>query len=248
MALHTNLPIYKVAYDLLDTVTDLVKNMPRDFKSSIGGKISGQCVADPRSSTSFGGSGKYIVTRFDAAANTVIAESGTGNGAFAVADPRPGLRRERGDDYLTAGHYGVVPWGSPSGAVSAAAGHDNGRWSVADPRLPEASDKLVCVIRALDKTWHRPFTTLELAALQSLVDPEDQIELDGLSDSAWRERIGNAVPPAAAQAIAGVMGTTLLLAWAGETFALGSTPIWVRPVAVALAVSQESPATGGVAQ
>ena len=108
MALHTNLPIYKVAYDLLDTVTDLVKNMPRDFKSSIGGKISGQCVADPRSSTSFGGSGKYIVTRFDAAANTVIAESGTGNGAFAVADPRPGLRRERGDDYLTAGHYGVV--------------------------------------------------------------------------------------------------------------------------------------------
>jgi hypothetical protein len=44
MALHTNLPIYKVAYDLLDVVTDLVKNMPRDFKSSIGGKISQECV------------------------------------------------------------------------------------------------------------------------------------------------------------------------------------------------------------
>jgi hypothetical protein len=44
MALHTNLPIYKVAYDLLNVVTDLVKNMPRDFKSSIGGKISGECV------------------------------------------------------------------------------------------------------------------------------------------------------------------------------------------------------------
>ena len=28
MAIHTNLPIYKVAYDLLDAVTDLVKNMP----------------------------------------------------------------------------------------------------------------------------------------------------------------------------------------------------------------------------
>ena len=40
MALHTNLPIYKVAYDLLNVITDLVKNMPRDFKSSIGGKIS----------------------------------------------------------------------------------------------------------------------------------------------------------------------------------------------------------------
>ncbi len=52
--------------------------------------------------------------------------------------------------------------------------------------------------------------------------------LDGLSDSDWRERIGNAVPPAAAEAIAGVMGTTLLLAEAGETFMLSNTPIWVR--------------------
>lgn len=44
MAIHTQLPIYKVAYDLLDVVTDLVKNMPRDFKQSIGGKISQECV------------------------------------------------------------------------------------------------------------------------------------------------------------------------------------------------------------
>ena len=44
MALHTQLPIYKVAYDLLDVVTDLTKNMPRDFKRSIGGKISDECV------------------------------------------------------------------------------------------------------------------------------------------------------------------------------------------------------------
>ena len=44
MALHTNLPIYKVAYDLLDVVTDLAKNMPRDFKQSVGGKISQECV------------------------------------------------------------------------------------------------------------------------------------------------------------------------------------------------------------
>ncbi len=44
MALHTTLPIYKVAYNLFDVVTDLVKNMPRDFKASIGGKISGECI------------------------------------------------------------------------------------------------------------------------------------------------------------------------------------------------------------
>ena len=44
MALHTALPIYKVAYDLLDTITDLAKNMPRDFKASIGGKLRDECV------------------------------------------------------------------------------------------------------------------------------------------------------------------------------------------------------------
>ncbi|MGS1072384.1 DNA cytosine methyltransferase [Burkholderia glumae] len=205
----------------------------------IGGDDQGAyAVADPRSGSSFEGAGKYRVTGFDEPAGTVIACSDSGQGAFAVADPRPGMRRERGDAYLTSGHYGVVGWQQHSGAVSAAAGHDNGRWSVADPRLPAANEKTVAVIRALDGTWHRPFTTLELAVLQSLVEPEEQLELDGLSDQAWRERIGNAVPPAAAQAIAEVMGTTLLLAESGETFQLSSTPVWVRPVAVALTVAQ----------
>ncbi|MBR8344181.1 DNA cytosine methyltransferase [Burkholderia ambifaria] len=205
----------------------------------IGGDDQGAyAVADPRASAGFEGAGKYRVTDFDEPAGTVIARSDSGQGAFAVADPRPGIRRERGDAYLTGGHYGVVGWDQHSGAVSAAAGHDNGRWSVADPRMPAANEKTVAVIRALDGTWHRPFTTLELAVLQSLVEPEEQLELDGLSDQAWRERIGNAVPPHAAQAIAEVMGTTLLLAESGETFQLSATPVWVRPIAVALTLPQ----------
>ncbi|KWF83370.1 DNA methyltransferase [Burkholderia cepacia] len=195
---------------------------------------TGQCVQDPRSTTGFEGAGKYRVTGFDEPAGTVIARSDSGQGAFAVADPRPGMRRERGDAYLTGGHYGVVDWDQPSGAVSAAAGHDNGRWSVADPRLPAATAKIIAIIRALDGTWHRPFTTLELAVLQSLAEPEEYLELDGLSDQAWRERIGNAVPPDAAEAIGEVMGATLLLAESGETFRLSSTPVWVRSVAIAL--------------
>lgn len=198
---------------------------------------TGQCVQYPRASTGFVGAGKYRVTGYGEAAGTVIARSDSGQGAFAVADPRPGMQRTAGDAYLTGGHYGVVGWDQPTGAVSAAAGHDNGRWSVADPRLPAANDKLVAIIRALDGTWHRPFTTLELAALQSLIEPEEYLELDGLSDQAWRERIGNAVPPDAAQAIAEVMGTTLLLAESGETFQLSSTPVWVQPVAIALSVA-----------
>ena len=44
MALHTELPIYKVAYDLLDVIMDLVRNMPRDFKQSIGTKLRDECV------------------------------------------------------------------------------------------------------------------------------------------------------------------------------------------------------------
>jgi hypothetical protein len=105
-------------------------------------------------------------------------------------------------------------------------------------RLPAPDERLTCRIEALDGTWHRPFTTLELAALQSLFDPEEWSEfaMDGASDSAWRERIGNAVPSDAAAAIAGVMGRTLLLAWSGETFLLSNDPIWVQPITVALSV------------
>jgi site-specific DNA-cytosine methylase len=205
----------------------------------IGVKSPGQgtfSVADPRRTGE--GFGKYLVTRWDQSAGTVIAGSTTGQGAFAVQDPTPGMKRTKGDAYLTGGHYGVVGWDDQCGAVSASARQDNGRWSVADPRMPQANERLTCVIESLDGTWHRPFTTLELAALQSLVEPEELFELDGLSDQAWRERIGNAVPPAAAEAIAHVMGTTLLLAEAGETFMLNSMPVWVQPAAIALSVAQ----------
>jgi site-specific DNA-cytosine methylase len=209
----------------------------------IGGHRSEEgayAVQDPRMPGSEFTSKKYKVTPWDETARCVISGSTTGDGAYAVADPRLEMQRQRGDNYLTAGHYGVIPWESPSGAVSAAAGHDNGRWSVADPRLemPAANQKLICLIRALDNTWHRPFTTLELAALQSLVDPENLFDLDGDSDSAKRERIGNAVPPSAAEAIANVMAETLLLSWSGERFQLSAQPIWVQPIVVALSVRQ----------
>lgn len=205
----------------------------------------GLCVADPR-----GGPdpsrlhGKYHTALWDEHAHAVIA--GNANGAFSVADPRPGLARGRGDAYLTVGHYGVAAWQRHVGAVSASACHDNGVWSVADPReLPAATDKLVCRILSLDGTWHRPFTTLELAALQSLYDPDDYAEaeergehfhMEGSSDQSHRERIGNAVPRKAAKAMGEVIGQAILLARAGDSFQLSATPIWVRPIATALAV------------
>jgi site-specific DNA-cytosine methylase len=216
----------------------------------IGVKSPGQgtfSVADPRPQWNRHHN-NYRVVPYENASPTIIAggkgvqggwlsvaDPRVGQTSLAVADPRPNIDRSAGH-YLTAGHYGVVPYTASSMAVTGSACHDNGHWSVADPRLPAANDKMSVLIRALDGTWHRPFTTFELAAIQSLVDPEEQLELDGLSDQAWRERIGNAVPPDAAEAMAEVFGRTLLAAWSGQTFLLDSMPIWVRQVAVAIAL------------
>ncbi len=203
----------------------------------------GQCVADPRPGWDRHGN-NLVVQAWDEPSRTVIAGGkGVQGGWLSVADPRSGMASDR-EAYQTGGHYGVIPWDQPSGAVSAAACHDNGRWSVADPRLPAATDHLVAMILAEDNTWHRPFTTLELAALQSLFDPEDPAEalafgLAGDSDQTDREQIGNAVPSNAAQAMASEMGRTLLLAWSGETFQLSCAPVWVRPVAAAINLAQE---------
>lgn len=207
--------------------------------SGHGPSSGGQAVADPRYLNWHPGasSRKLHVGTWNSPTGTVTGSQQVASGALSIADPRA-IHRTKGDAYLTGGHYGVVGFDQAAGAVSASARYDNGRWSVADPRMPAADERLTCIIQSLDGTWHRPFTTLELAALQSLVDPEEQLVLDGLSDSDWRERIGNAVPPAAAEAIAHVMGTTLLLAELGETFMLSSMPIWVRPVAVGLSVAQ----------
>jgi site-specific DNA-cytosine methylase len=207
-------------------------------------------VADPRTGWKDGAhQNKLRVTLFDHHVGAITGSSSSGHGfssgAMAVADPRPAAFVDGRQHYENGGHYGVVAWGEPAMAVTASGQHDNGRWSLADPRetsgeasfrLPAPDDRLVAVIRSLDNTWHRPFTTLELAALQSLVRPGEQFELDGISDSAWRERIGNAVPPDSAQEVGNVILTTLLLAMTGETFMLSNTPIWVRQVAIGLAV------------
>ncbi len=39
MAIHTQLPIYTQAYHLLEVITKLTKNLPRDFKQLVGAKL-----------------------------------------------------------------------------------------------------------------------------------------------------------------------------------------------------------------
>jgi hypothetical protein len=42
--MHTELPIYKVAYDLLSLATDITRNIPRDLKAGLGAKVRDECI------------------------------------------------------------------------------------------------------------------------------------------------------------------------------------------------------------
>jgi site-specific DNA-cytosine methylase len=99
------------------------------------------------------------------------------------------------------------------------------------------------IIEAPDGTIHRPLTTLELAKLQGLpawhrpgdptamalyADGGQWLELTGAADSRWRERIGNAVPPSTAQAIAEQV-LEILTAGQDVQFRLSVGGVWVSP-------------------
>ena len=183
----------------------------------------------------------YGVTRWEESLGAVTAQASPGSGHFSLGDVRlsAGAKRD-GEHFANAGNYGVVPWGEPARTVSASGQHDNGYGSVGDVRLPlHERPEAPPVIVSLWGTWNRPFTTLELAALQGYPWEElTEQPLDGRSDSGWREHIGNSVPPPAAAAMASVMAHTLLLARAGVTFQLSAAPIWVRRLAVAVSVAR----------
>lgn len=147
-----------------------------------------------------------------------------GSGAPAIADPRVRCRPRNGT-------YKVQRWDRPSATVTAAGDIHAGTSAVADPRNQNRDCGLPPVIIALDGTWHRPLTTLELAALQGFpvfLPDGSPLTLAGNSSARWRERIGNAVPPPAAKAIAVQILSALLVSAKGE-WVLGNTPVWVRP-------------------
>lgn len=232
-------------------------------RTVIGASTTGDgafAVADPRPSW---GNQRHQnimrVTPYEDPAGTIPAA------AHSVTGGHPCVAGARREHYQTGGHYGVVAWEQTGYAVSGSACHDNGFNSVADPRdlelessalqLPKPEDRLVCRIIATDGTWHRPFTTLDLASLQSLFDPEEiffqeggiwhsrmAFDLEHGSDVTKREWIGNAVPGAAARGMAETIGETILLAEQGETFRLDSRAIWVKPGALALSIDNDQAA------
>lgn len=197
------------------------------------GSNGGVAVADPRVAGTVAltanrdsrFTNQYRVRDWAEPAGTVTGDTDVQEGAQLVADPRAAVAlgcRPR------AGVYGVLSWEEAASTVTGNARVDNGAFAVADPRSPP---DFVPVIVAVDGTWHRPITTLELAALQGIptVLNGKPLALAGRSVARWRERIGNAVPVQAGEAIAGPLLKALLAASLGTWF-LSPTgePIWVR--------------------
>lgn len=168
------------------------------------------------------------VTPWSEPAPTVTAGAKIHAGAFQIADPRVDAAIGCAP---RAGAYRVLRWDEAAATITGSLAIDNGAAAVADPRLdPDRPPPFTPIIIAADGTWHRPLTTLELAALQGFPVLIDGVPLvfAGSSHTRWREAIGNAVPPPAALAVGEQLLRALLLSKLGA-FALDSSPIWVAP-------------------
>lgn len=113
-------------------------------------------------------------------------------------------------------------------------------------QTPKRSEAHV-VILALDGTYHRPLTTLELAVLQSFpaIHQGDWLTFPG-TQAQQRKLIGNAIPPAAAYAVAVEVLAALKTTGLGTVFAPSGREIWTEgsttyhrlPCGLALEISQ----------
>lgn len=113
-------------------------------------------------------------------------------------------------------------------------------------QTPKRSEAHV-VILALDGTYHRPLTTLELAVLQSFppIHAGAWLAFPG-TQAQQRKLIGNAIPPAAAYAVAVEVLAALKTTGLGTVFAPSGREIWTEgsttyhrlPCGLALEISQ----------
>lgn len=216
------------------------------------------------------------VRQWDGQTGTVTGESRPTNGAFSVGDPRelPLLADARYFEIVARngvgaedprpkggrggrGKYRITRMDEASGTVISSSTTGEGAYAVADGRLPnlpqdgpgalpDGNDSLTAIIIARDGTWHRPFTTLDLACLQSIIDPDMVMAgtsglLLGRSQEDLRVWIGNGVPSASAKGMADTIGEVLLMADTGMTFQLSSRDIWCKPLGIALTMDTTAP-------
>lgn len=206
-------------------------------------------VADPRPAGGDWHKGVLGVLGMDQTSSTVTGRANPSTGPFAVGDPRLGcapngatLRVVPADQPSPTVTGTCDPWSSSAlqfadreGAMHELAAAGATRPLTMDDL--EAAAKAGPVVILVDGEdgqveWHRPFTTLELAALQGfpvwLDEAKTQpLTLAGGSTSRWRMTIGNAVPPPAARAIAEQMLHTLLVSDANGFILTADGKVWV---------------------
>lgn len=174
-------------------------------------------------------SGAFRIVPWGSAAPTIVGNTRTGgsNGISGIADPRFTCKQR-------AGTFGVQQWDEPSKTVIGGLDVHAGAAAVADPRIPGDTDSGVWLIVAEDGTWHRPITTLEMAALQGLpmnFADGSPLVFAGKSEARWREHTGNMVPPPAACAIGNALLETMLpmLAFGEVHWGTTDRELWVQP-------------------
>ena len=231
-------------FNNVQRVTDMSE--PAGAVTAAGGTSNAApIVADPRGE--FYGN-MLRVTDYEEPGNTVTGAAGVNQGANLVADPRLTCT-PRGN---TKGPLGVQPWDEPAATVTASGDVHTGAVTVADPRpmpvskpplwdcrIPADNERGVWFIRSPHRDKkdrccvHRPMTTLELLAIQSFPwrhNDNRAVVLAGKSDRSWRERIGNAWPPAAAAAVITNMLMSLLASdTVGFLWDFQQTGILVQP-------------------
>lgn len=203
--------------------------------AQVSGSNTPAAVADPRVLEHEPRRGAWGVLAWNAPSATVTGSaraSGGSNTHAAVGDPRALTCAPR------AGAYGVLRWDEAAALVSGNLRVDNGKAAVADPRVEHAvgmwPEQLkskphgLLVIVAPDGTWHRPLSTLELAALQGFPTTvaDEPLVLAGKSHTRWRQAIGDAIPPPAARAVCEQI-LEALVASDTNTFRLSAQEIWV---------------------
>ena len=176
-------------------------------------------IADPRSICARR-AGALGVTPWNKPVHAIIGAASIQNTGLQVADPR--ILTEPGElphkQLACATHQLITGPDGPCLLTEQTVNLDDKR-------------PVHMIIMAPDGAWHRPLTTLELAVLQGfeVIDHEGAfLCLTGGSHAAWRKRIGNAVPPPAAAAIADSCRHTLDACNAGGLL-LSGEPIWVQP-------------------
>jgi len=210
----------------------------------------GQSVADPRIAHTTTHTGGWGVLGQEQPSRTIRASAISQTTPIHVADPRLGCTPR-------SSTYGIQDPDSPSATVLASADVACGAFALGDPRplwIPthelrvedgeticaplldhvplDLDDPTPCtgiVIRALDQTFHRPLTDLELARIQGfpvLIDGQP-LTLPG-SREQRRRLIGNAIPPPSAYRIALRVREALLASGLAGLLVPSDEAIWVE--------------------